>query len=133
MIMMGRNIKKLVFLFILVGFPGLLTGIRPARAEPTKLAQAVYVTTSKACDCILERCQAGDWVVEKTFEGEKKALLKRVDYAVDKEGAKALIRKYRLPMLPALLFLDRHGNLLWRFDGEIDMGLLEKKLKEFGA
>jgi len=34
---------------------------------------------------------------------------------------------------PALLLLDQNGNLLWRVDGELDLGLVMKKLKEFGA
>jgi hypothetical protein len=130
---MGRKSSSMLLLTVLLIFSVSLTNLNPVYAKESKLAQAVYITTTKACGCILERCQAGDWVVEKTFVGEKQALLKRVDYALDKEGAKTYIRKYRLPMPPALLFLDQHGNLLWRFDGEIDMGLLEKKLKEFGA
>jgi hypothetical protein len=130
---MGRKSSSMLLLTVLLIFSVSLTNLNPVYAKESKLAQAVYITTTKACGCILERCQAGDWVVEKTFVGEKQALLKRVDYALDKERAKTYIRKYRLPMPPALLFLDQHGNLLWRFDGEIDMGLLEKKLKEFGA
>ena len=66
-------------------------------AQEAKLAQAVYITMSQACGCILDRCQASDWVVEKTFVGEKKALLKRLDYAIDRESAKEYIKKYRIP------------------------------------
>ena len=101
--------------------------------QEAKLAQAVYITMSQACGCILDRCQASDWVVEKTFVGEKKALLKRLDYAIDRESAKEYIKKYRIPIPPALLFLDQNGNLLWRVDGELDLDLVTKKLKEFGA
>ena len=81
----------------------------------------------------MDRCQASDWVVEKTFVGEKKALLKRLDYAIDRESAKEYIKRYRIPIPPVLLFLDQNGNLLWRVDGELDLDLVMKKLKEFGA
>ncbi len=102
-------------------------------AEQSKLAQAIYITVSKACGCTLDRCQAGDWVVERVFVGDKKALLKRLDYATDRDAAQEYIKKYRLAMPPSLLFLDKDGNLLWRADGELDLDLVAEKLKEFRA
>ncbi len=81
----------------------------------------------------MDRCKAGDWVVEKVFVGEKKGLLKRFDYATDKDAAREYITKYHLAMPPSLLFLDKDGNLLWRADGELDLDLVAEKLKEFGA
>ena len=91
-------------------------------ADQSKLAQAIYITVSKACGCTLDRCQAGDWVVEKVFVGDKKALLKRIDFSTERDAAKEYITKYRLAMPPSLLFLDKDGNLLWRADGELDLG-----------
>ena len=46
-------------------------------------------------------------------------LLKRIDYSTDKETAKVYIKKYRLTQVPALLFLDAQGNLLWMAVGEL--------------
>ena len=102
-------------------------------ADQSKLAQVIYITVSKACGCTLDRCQAGDWVVEKVFVGDKKGLLKRLDYATEKDAAREYITKYRLAMPPSLLFLDKDGNLLWRADGELDQNQVAEKLKEFGA
>lgn len=130
---MNRNITMLSLFTVLVTVVFTTAGATRSHAEPTKLAHAIYLTTSQACGCILDRCQASDWVVEKTFVGEKKALLKRLDYAIDRESAKEYIKKYRIPIPPALLFLDQNGNLLWRVDGELDLDLVMKKLKEFGA
>ena len=83
-------------------------------ADQSKLAQAVYITVSKACGCTLDRCKAGDWVVEKVFVGDKQGLLKRIDFSTERDLAREYIAKYRLAMPPSLLFLDKDGNLLWR-------------------
>jgi hypothetical protein len=116
-----------------LAFALIIAEVSEGCAEQSKLAQAVYITASKACSCTLERCQAGDWLVDRVFVGEKKALIKRVDYAVDKDSAREYISKYHLTMPPSLLFWDKEGNLLWRADGELDLYLVAEKVKEFGA
>lgn len=65
--------------------------------------------------------------------GDKKDVLKRLDYATERDAAKEYITRYRLAMPPSLLFLDKDGNLLWRADGELDQDQVAEKLKEFGA
>lgn len=104
-----------------------------AIASQPKLKQVVYITLSKACGCMLDRCKAGDWVVEKVFTGDRQGLLKRIDYSTDKDTAREYIKKYRLTMPPSLLFLDSQGNLLWRVDGDVDYDTVLAKLQEFGA
>jgi len=108
-------------------------GGQEAGAASTKLNQVVYITLSKACGCLLEKCQAGDWVVEKVFVGERQGLLKRIDYSTDKDSAREYIRKYRLTIPPSLLFLDAQGDLIWRADGDVDYDAVLAKLKELGA
>jgi hypothetical protein len=129
---MGQKIATSLLFVIVLSFAS-KTVVSPSYAEPAKLAKVVYITLSKACNCTLERCQAGDWVVERVFKGEKQALLKRFDYATDKSAVQEYVSKYHLPMPPALLFLDKDGNLLWRADGELDLDLVKQKLNEFGA
>ncbi len=102
-------------------------------AQQPKLSQVVYITLSKACGCLLERCQVGDRVVEKAFAGDKQALVKRIDYSTDKESARVYIKKYRLTMPPSLIFLDEQGNLLWRAEGEVDYKTVLAKLRELGV
>ncbi|MFZ2088475.1 MAG: hypothetical protein WAU47_07850 [Desulfobaccales bacterium] len=102
-------------------------------AAPPRLNQVVYITLSKACGCLLDKCKAGDGVVDKVFVGERQGLLKRIDYSTDKATAKEYIGKYRLTIPPSLLFLDAQGNLIWRADGDVDYDLVLEKLKEFGA
>lgn len=104
-----------------------------ATASPPKLNKVIYITLSKACGCMKEKCQAGDWVVEKAFTGDRQGLLKRIDYSTDKDAAREYIRKYRLTMPPSLLFLDAQGTLLWRADGDLDYDKILAKLKEFGV
>lgn len=104
-----------------------------AIASPPKLNKVIYITLSKACGCMKEKCQVGDWVVERAFTGERQGLLKRIDYSTDKDAAREYIKKYRLTMPPSLLFLDAQGILLWRGDGDVDYDTVLAKLKEFGA
>jgi hypothetical protein len=102
-------------------------------APPPKLDRVVYITLSKACGCMKEKCQAGDLVVNRVFVGERQCLLKRIDYSTDKAAAREYIGKYRLSVPPSLLFLDAQGNLIWRADGDVDYDLVLAKLKELGS
>lgn len=129
---MGRKNFLIVLLVLGTWFLASMTGPEGLAAEP-KVTQVIYVTVSKACGCTLDRCQAGDLVVETAFAGERQRLLKRLDYSTDKEIARQYIRKYGLTMPPSLLFLDAQGNLLWRADGEVDYDTVLEKLKQFGA
>jgi thiol:disulfide interchange protein len=92
----------------------------------------LYLTLTQACGCILDRCKAGDWVVEKVFEGPRKNLLLSIDYSTEKQKALEYIKKYRIAMAPAIIFLDAQGGELWRAMGELDLDQVEAKLREFG-
>ena len=129
---MGRR-KFLIMLLVLgTWLLASVTGPEGAAAE-SNVTQVIYVTVSKACGCTLDRCQAGDLVVETAFAGERQGLLKRLDYSTDKETARQFIKKYRLTMPPSLIFLDAQGNLLWRTEGDLDYDTVLEKLKQFGA
>lgn len=130
---MGRNIVSRVLCVMLVTLAFTSANITKGSAEPPKLAQAVYITVSQTCGCILDRCQAGDKVVEKVFVGDKRALLKRLDFSTQQNIAEEYITKYSISLPPVLLFLDKDGNLLWRADGDLDLDQVAAKLKEFGA
>ena len=130
---MGRKTSTCLLFTMMLSFALTTAEVSRSYADQSKLAQAIYITVSKACGCTLDRCRAGDWVVERVFVGDKKALLKRLDYATEKDAAREYITKYRLAMPPSLLFLDKDGNLLWRADGELDQDQVAEKLKEFGA
>ena len=88
-------------------------------AEPTKVSQVVYITKSKACGCSAKTVQAADALVNQTFTGPRQALLKRIDYDTDRQAAVPYIGEYRLIQLPALLFLDAQGHMLWMAVGEV--------------
>jgi hypothetical protein len=135
--MRGRTaVKKktgvLIFVPLLLAL-FLLTHQPRATAAP-KLSQVIYLTLSQACGCILDRCKAGDWVVEKVFNGSRQSLLVRIDYSTEKGKAREYIKKYRITMPPAMIFLDAQGNELWRAMGdEVDYDKVQAKLQEFGA
>jgi hypothetical protein len=121
--------KKIVLtIVLLLGIfgPGASYGWQP------KLAQVVYITLSKACSCTLERCQAGDIIVGNVFAGERKRLLKRLDYSTGKD-AKEYVKKYRITQAPALLVLDAQGNVLWMALGELAEKDITEKLSQFGG
>jgi hypothetical protein len=130
---MDRKIFSGLLCIMVLTFALTTVEVSRSYADQSKLAQVIYITVSKACGCTLDRCRAGDWVVERVFVGEKKALLKRLDYATEKDAAREYITKYRLAMPPSLLFLDKDGNFLWRADGELDQDRVAEKLTEFGA
>lgn len=125
--------SKTLIVWLALGIWLLAWGGQELAAAPAKLDRVVYITLSKACGCMKEKCQAGDLVVNRVFVGERQGLLKRIDYSTDKKTAREYIRKYRLTVPPSLLFLDAQGNLIWRADGEMDYDLVLAKLKEFGA
>jgi len=131
--MMSRKHTSLPLIIVLMVFSFIIANVSPVFATESKLAQAVYITLSKACGCTLDRCKAGDWVVEKVFVGDKQGLLKRIDFSTERDLAREYVAKYRLAMPPSLLFLDKDGNLLWRADGELDLDQVASKVKEFGA
>jgi hypothetical protein len=125
---MRKQTATLIFPFILLV---ILAG--SAVGAPGKVAQVVYITLSKACGCTLERCQAGNIVMENLFNGDRKGLLKRIDYATDKEAASVYIKRYHITQAPALLFLDAQGNLLWTKAGELNEKEIADKLSQFGG
>ena len=109
-----------------------LAGPAAAYGEQPKLAQVVYITLTKACDCTLVMCQAGDIVVGNVFNGARQGLLKRLDYSTDKEATRVYLKKYRVTQAPALLFLDAQGNLLWMKAGELSETEITAQLGKFG-
>jgi thiol:disulfide interchange protein len=126
---MSRGKVATLIISVLTGM--LFIGAVAAKAPP--LARVVLVTTSKACDCTLERCRAGEELVQQVFAKARPGLLQRLDYAVNKNQAKEYIKKYHLFTLPALLFLDDQGNLLWSAVGELAGQPLAEKLAQFGG
>jgi hypothetical protein len=104
-----------------------------SQAAPTKLTQAVYITRSKACGCNAKTVTAADAVIARVFTGPRQALLKRIDYDTDRQAAVPYIGQFRLIQLPALLFLDSQGNLLWSAIGNVDPLQVAQKLDQLGG
>lgn len=118
-------------LLISLGMP-LSQPLRAYGAAP-RLARVVYLTTTKACGCTLDLCKAADGIVAQVFADARQPLLQRLDYARDKTTARDYIRKYHLYTIPALLFLDAQGNLLWSAVGELRKEEIIDQLKQFGS
>jgi hypothetical protein len=102
-------------------------------AEQNKVSQVVYITMSKACGCSAQRVKDADAVVGQIFTGPRQALLKRVDYSTDREAAVPYIGEYRLILLPALLFLDSQGHLLWSAVGDVKQPEVAQKLDQLNG
>lgn len=130
---MGKRIGALILALSIIGLWLHLAFGGVGAASSPRLNQVVYITLSKACGCMKDKCQAGDWVVEQAFSGERQALLKRIDYSTNQDAAREYLKKYRLSIPPSLLFLDDQGTLLWRADGDLDYDTVMAKPKEFGV
>lgn len=102
-----------------------------ASEPPARIALVVYITTSRACGCTLELCQAGDSLIQQIFADSRGVPLERLDYGRDPEAAKGFIMDYRLITLPALLFLDSRGHLVARWQGLLPKEEILAKLKEY--
>ncbi len=129
-----QRTKVTIFCFIMLSI-GVISSLQPclAASEQPKLAQVVYLTTSKACGCLLDICQAGDKVMAEVFVEARLPLLERIDMARDKGTFGHYMKEYRLVTIPAVIFLDQGGNLLWKAAGTLNQDELLAKLKQFGA
>jgi len=124
-------VRKTVLLFGLL-LALAISNVTVSQSNQRQLAQVVYITLSKACSCTLELCQAGNIIVGNVFSGERKGLLKRIDYSTDKEAARVYIKQYGITQAPAILFLDKQGKLLWMALGELSEKDIQEKLRVLG-
>jgi len=123
--------KKLGVMLLAVVF--ILGTAAWAYPEEPKLKEVVYITMSKACGCSGKRIKAADAVVGQVFTGARQAFLKRIDYSTDRQAAVPYIGQFRLIQLPALLFLDARGNLLWSAIGDVEQDQVIEKLGQLGG
>ena len=129
---MGNLKTNLIILAVLATLLG-GTGPTSSYGADSKLAEVVYITRSKACGCSAKTVQAADALVNRTFTGPRQALLKRIDYDTDRQGAVPYIGEYHLIQLPALIFLDGQKHLLWMAVGEVGKEDVGAKLSQFGG
>lgn len=90
------------------------------RVEGEKsLTRIVFITTSRACDCTMTRCQNAESSLQKAITKYPKVPRpEQIDYASETERARKLISKYTAVMLPIIYFIDEDGNLLDGLEGE---------------
>jgi hypothetical protein len=124
-------VRKSVLFFAVILSLG-INSVTVSQADQRQLGQVVYITLSKACSCTLVLCQAGDIIVGNVFSGERKGLLKRIDYSTDKEAARVYLKQYGITQAPAILFLDTQGKLLWMALGELSEKDIQEKLRLLG-
>ncbi len=102
-------------------------------AAATQVSQVVYITRSQACGCSAKSVKAADAAIAQVFTGPRQALLKRIDYDTDRQAAVPYIGEFRLIQLPALLFLDGQGHLLWSAIGDVEQKQVAQKLDQLGG
>jgi hypothetical protein len=110
----------------------LVIAVLTAAATP-QVRQVVYITRSKACGCSAKSVKAADAAIAQVFAGPRQALLKRIDYDTDRQAAVPYIGEFRLIQLPALLFLDGQGHLLWSAIGNVELRQVSQKLEQLGG
>lgn len=124
-------VAKGKIVFMVITLLAILGAAVLTHAEPVKLGQVVYITRSKACGCAAEKVKDADKVVSQVFTGPRQALVKRIDYDTDRQAAVPYIGEFRLIQLPALLFLDAQGRLLWSAVGDLEQKQVAQKLDQF--
>jgi len=102
-------------------------------AAATQVSQVVYITRSKACGCSAKSVKAADAAIAQVFAGPRQGLLKRIDYDTDRQAAVPYIGEFRLIQLPAILFLDGQGHLLWSAVGDVEQKQVAQKLDQLGG
>ncbi|MGB8992039.1 MAG: hypothetical protein WCD80_08300 [Desulfobaccales bacterium] len=102
-------------------------------AAATQVSQVVYITRSQACGCSAKSVKGADAAIAQVFTGPRQALLKRIDYDTDRQAAVPYIGEFRLIQLPALLFLDGQGHLLWSAIGDVKQKQVAQKLDQLGG
>ncbi len=126
--MVKGKIGVVVFLILAI-----LSAAALAQAEQARVSQVVYITNSKACGCSAKLVKDADMVVGQVFTGPRQALLKRIDYSTERQAAVPYIGQFRLIQLPAILFLDAQGNLLWSAIGGVEQKQVAQKLEQLGG
>ncbi|MFH0809035.1 MAG: hypothetical protein V2A77_00975 [Pseudomonadota bacterium] len=127
--------RKLAIVLVII-IAALAAGSGPttaSAAQPIKLARVIYIIKGKACECTQKRCQAGDAVMAQVFTGARQRLVTRLDVSGEDSGAATYIQRYKVFTVPALLFLDAQGNLLWSAQGELSREEIVKKLGQLGG
>ena len=130
---MGNLKTNLIMVAVLTTLLLGMSGPTSSYGAESKLAQVVYITRSQACGCSAKTVKAADALVNQTFTGPRQALLKRIDYDTDRQGAVPYIGEYHLIQLPALIFLDGQKHLLWMAVGEVAKEDVGAKLSQFGG
>ncbi|UCD84617.1 MAG: hypothetical protein JSU92_00055 [Deltaproteobacteria bacterium] len=96
------------------------TAVVENKAEGEKsLAQIIFITTSKACRCTMDRCGNGEQALTAAMYRHPDApQVERLDHAREKDRVNQIIKKYQAVMLPIIFFIDKDGNLLDTLEGE---------------
>jgi hypothetical protein len=128
-----RSLKVTLPVLILAGMIFLAVGLAAAQETRPRLAQVIYITKSEDCGCDNKRYMSADAAVDHVFAGPRRQLLKRIDYSTEHQTAVPYIGEYRLNMLPALLFLDAQGHLLWSSLGNVFEKEVQENLNHFSG
>lgn len=128
-----RSLKITLHVLILAGMIFLAVGLAAAQETRPRLAKVIYITKSEDCGCQNSRYIAADAAVDHVFAGPRRQLLIRIDYSTQHQAAVPYIGEYRLNMLPALLFLDAQGRLLWSSLGNVFEKEVQEQFNQFGG
>lgn len=106
-----------------------ITSAPMAKSESASLVRIVFITTSKACDCTLTRCQNAEAALQKVLASYPNApQVERVDFAEEQDKARSLTQKHVVFMLPVALLIDGKDSLLGKLEGEFTEADAKKTL-----
>jgi hypothetical protein len=103
--------------------------LRSGRYSSDSSARVMMITTTRACQCGLERCREVDKSLRQTLEQlDSKIALEVVDYAEETESAERLMEKFDVYMVPIVLVIDGDGEAVYRSEWNLDEETLRTKL-----
>ncbi len=88
-----------------------------------KLTSIVFLSSSKACRCVANRCKAATTALAAAMDQHPAAPeIERLDHSSsdDAERVKALLEQHPAMMLPVLFLIDDQGGLLEKLEGTFD-------------
>lgn len=101
--------------------------------KSSKLDRIIYITTSRACACTMKRCEKTDKLLKQMKKTYEALPLVTINYAQETEKARKLAKRYKVLMLPIILFLEEDGSPLVKMSGEIKEEEAKKAFAQFLA
>jgi hypothetical protein len=95
---------------------------------------AILFVNSKSCPCTLERCRTAETIVDGIKEGYSDMVTcETVDWELQHERAVALVKQFRVFIIPTLIVLDKEKQVVWRCQDFSKKEQIYSKIKQLAG